>query len=320
MNLIPDFVINMGKFEKQGDTFRFEGKEIEWNNPVTGTSEKRTANGDILFASTFQKGTISFDITFDNVFNDTRAGVILNYKNINGHISEYQVGIRNLYGGYSIDYFNGKSWEFKAFGGPADFIQCKTKYSIKAELQGNSVHLYVNNVKVIEYTGLTDIISGACGLFVVNGAGAVIENIEITTQKPSVFCIMKFERDFDDLYRDVINPQCEKMGFCTIRADECYQSSAIIQDIIREISNASVVICDITMDNPNVFYELGYAHALQKPTILLADVNKRAQLPFDVSGYRTIFYSNTIAGKKDIEPNIRKYIKNILEGSPFPTW
>ena len=67
------------------------------------------------------------------------------------------------------------------------------------------------------------------------------------------------------------------------------------------------------MDNPNVFYELGYAHALQKPTILLADIDKRDRLPFDISGYRTIFYSNTIAGKKEIESHLRKYMENIAQ-------
>jgi nucleoside 2-deoxyribosyltransferase len=65
------------------------------------------------------------------------------------------------------------------------------------------------------------------------------------------------------------------------------------------------------MDNPNVFYELGYAHALNKPTILLADINKRDRLPFDISGYRTVFYENSIGGKKEIEKKLRKYIENI---------
>ena len=152
---------------------------------------------------------------------------------------------------------------------------------------------------------------GSCGIYVCNNSDTKIENVTIEEKKPSIFAIMKFEKDFDDLYKDVLIPVCDSFDYHPVRADECFTSSMIIQDIIREISEASIIIADITMDNPNVFYELGYAHALNKPTILLADADKRQHLPFDVSGYRTIFYSNSIAGKKEIEKNLRKYIENI---------
>ena len=75
--------------------------------------------------------------------------------------------------------------------------------------------------------------------------------------------------------------------------------------------NASIIIADITMDNPNVFYELGYSHAIGKNTILLADAEKRQKMPFDISGFRTIFYSNSIAGKREIERNLNNYIETI---------
>jgi hypothetical protein len=59
-----------------------------------------------------------------------------------------------------------------------------------------------------------------------------------------------------------------------------------------------------------VFYEVGYAHALNKPTILIAERN--IKLPFDVSPFRTLFYENTIAGKKKIEEGLRKHITSAL--------
>jgi nucleoside 2-deoxyribosyltransferase len=70
------------------------------------------------------------------------------------------------------------------------------------------------------------------------------------------------------------------------------------------------VIADITPINQNVFYELGYSHALNKPTILLAERGK--QLPFDVSGYRVLIYDNTIAGKKQLEDGLTKHFEAIL--------
>jgi hypothetical protein len=71
------------------------------------------------------------------------------------------------------------------------------------------------------------------------------------------------------------------------------------------------VIAEITPVNPNVYYELGFAHAINKPTILLAD---RAidRLPFDVSPFRVLFYENTIGGKRLFEDGLRKHIAAIL--------
>ena len=71
-----------------------------------------------------------------------------------------------------------------------------------------------------------------------------------------------------------------------------------------------MVIADITPDNPNVYYELGYAHGIDKPTILLSD-RKREELPFDVSGFRTLFYDNTIGGKSVVEERLRKHLDGI---------
>ena len=77
------------------------------------------------------------------------------------------------------------------------------------------------------------------------------------------------------------------------------------------IQNSAVIIADITPDNPNVFYEIGYAHALKKPTILLCDKALRDRLPFDVSGFRTIFYDNSIGGKRRVEEKLEVYLQNI---------
>ena len=62
--------------------------------------------------------------------------------------------------------------------------------------------------------------------------------------------------------------------------------------------------------NANVFYELGYAHALGKQTILLAERGR--ELPFDVSGYRCIFYDNTIGGKAVVQDSLTRHLTNIL--------
>jgi hypothetical protein len=63
-----------------------------------------------------------------------------------------------------------------------------------------------------------------------------------------------------------------------------------------------------------VFYEVGYAHAIAKPTVLLAQTD--TPLPFDVSGFRVIFYTDSIAGKRIVERELRLHLQSIL-GEPF---
>ena len=75
-----------------------------------------------------------------------------------------------------------------------------------------------------------------------------------------------------------------------------FKPGIILQDIIRSIVTSDVIVAEVTPANPNVFYELGYAHAIEKPTILLAEkpTDSGRHLPFDISGFRVIFYDNTI--------------------------
>jgi nucleoside 2-deoxyribosyltransferase len=84
----------------------------------------------------------------------------------------------------------------------------------------------------------------------------------------------------------------------------------IITDIAQEIMEARVIIADITPANPNVYYEVGYAHAIGKPVILIAET-PTSQLPFDVSGFRVLRYENTIGGKAKIETGLRKHLDAI---------
>ena len=121
---------------------------------------------------------------------------------------------------------------------------------------------------------------------------------------------MKFEETYDNLYREVIRPVCEKSGFEVQRADDVFRPGIILQDIINGLLDSDLVIAEVTPPNPNVFYELGFAHALDKPTVLLA--RRGGELPFDISGYRVIFYDDTIGGKPQVETTLNKHLTNIL--------
>ena len=121
---------------------------------------------------------------------------------------------------------------------------------------------------------------------------------------------MQFGPEFDDVYQDVVKEVCKSYEVNVLRADEVSGPGLIIGDIVRELSVSQLVIADITPTNANVYFEVGYALALAKPTILLA--KKGTPLPFDVAGFRTLFYEDTIGGKKKLEDGLRKHLDAIL--------
>lgn len=56
-----------------------------------------------------------------------------------------------------------------------------------------------------------------------------------------------------------------------------------------------------------------YLRTIGKEVILLCERDKRAGLPFDISGYRTIFYENTMVGKDKIEKEVETYLEEALK-------
>jgi nucleoside 2-deoxyribosyltransferase len=90
-----------------------------------------------------------------------------------------------------------------------------------------------------------------------------------TRPKKFVFILMPFSDAFDDIYKVGIKPACENAGAYCERIDEQIFTESILIRIFNEINKADLIVSDMTGRNPNVFYETGYAHALNKKVILL---------------------------------------------------
>src|SRR5260221_13512594 len=92
-----------------------------------------------------------------------------------------------------------------------------------------------------------------------------------TAPRPFVFVLMPFSDDFQDVYKLGIKAAAEEAGAYAERVDEqMYKESSIIDRITNQINKADVIVADMTGGNANVFYEVGYAHALNKTVLLLA--------------------------------------------------
>jgi len=110
---------------------------------------------------------------------------------------------------------------------------------------------------------------------------------------PTCFVVMPFAlAHSDSLWSDILKPAIESVSMAPIRGDLVPNVGPILEDITKCIAEASMLIVDITGTNPNVMYELGYAHALRKPTVLVYNVDAvgplDGDLPFDIRGMRMI--------------------------------
>ncbi|MDG1580423.1 hypothetical protein [Pseudomonas sp. GOM6] len=101
------------------------------------------------------------------------------------------------------------------------------------------------------------------------------------TAQPTCFVIQAFDSGtYDRRYSETIKPALIKAGVEPQRADEILGLNPIIEKIESAIELASICIAEVSEDNPNVWLELGYALALNRPTVILCDKSKRSRLPF----------------------------------------
>jgi hypothetical protein len=173
---------------------------------------------------------------------------------------------------------------------------------------GSNVSLFVNGVKVS--SAQAQISRSQLGLLLQSPEPIEVRNFLVAEEAPKAFVVMQFTESFNTLYEEVIQPVCSEFGYQAVRGDETFTSGSVLDEIIQSIQDASVVIAEITPNNPNVFYEVGYAHALNKPTILLCD-KTRDKLPFDVSGFRTLFYEDSIGGKRRVQESLIKHLQSV---------
>ncbi|TET21938.1 MAG: hypothetical protein E3J71_07860 [Candidatus Stahlbacteria bacterium] len=132
--------------------------------------------------------------------------------------------------------------------------------------------------------------------------------------KKSVFMVMPFEdKNAQEIYEHCTKKVCEKFGLEIRRADELFTTNVILDDILEEIKNASVIIVDISGKNANVFYELGMAHILKPQQTIMITNEPPHDAPFDIQHFRIIHYDNTVKGGKLFEDKLAKTLENLLQ-------
>jgi hypothetical protein len=129
------------------------------------------------------------------------------------------------------------------------------------------------------------------------------------------FMIMPFGGWFDEYYSRIYKPAIENAGLIAHRADDLYRPSTITSDIWEYTNRSKVILADLSERNPNVFYELGLAHALAKPAIMVTQ--SMDDVPFDLRSLRIILYDRNDPGWGDSLSE--KITKSLIETVKAPS-
>lgn len=123
------------------------------------------------------------------------------------------------------------------------------------------------------------------------------------------FIIQPFDKDkFDKRYDDIFEPAIRSAGLEPYRVDRDPSVRIPIEQIEEGIKNAKLCFAEITSDNPNVWYELGFAFALDKDVVMVTE--ERQKFPFDIQHKQVIKYKTS--STSDFE-NLGKNISNKIQ-------
>ena len=134
--------------------------------------------------------------------------------------------------------------------------------------------------------------------------GVNVSNISM--RENTVFCLMPFHKNFNKIY-ETISQTCKEAGYQCLRSDDIYNPGKILQQIIMLMFESQLIVAVLDGKNPNVFYEIGIAHSIGKTVILVANLAKVEDIPFDLRSDRFILYIN----HNDLKQKLSNVFKNI---------
>lgn len=290
--------------------WKFAKGNAHYQGPTA--KDSRTPIGLARASQRFRDGIISCRIKLSRN-EKTSAGIFVRFQSLDAPYCLALIGAYDR--AYAIsEYQPGAGWIARAMAGNLSNLAANETHDVKVTVIGQSISLNVDDVEVLNTTLSTPMEGTGFGLYAYDDGQVDFADVKIDSNHPKIFVIMPFAEPFDTLHKEVISPVASGLGFDVVRVDEVLGPGIIIEDIQRQIESCHVVVAEISTQNPNVFYELGYAHALRKPAILLVRRSDGPAMPFDIRSYRAIFYDDSIGGKKSVERNLQQHLTAVLGG------
>ena len=132
-----------------------------------------------------------------------------------------------------------------------------------------------------------------------------------TAKKPVVFVLMPFKGDnFINIFENGIRLACYEAGVHCIRVDKEIIFDKITEEIYNQIDRADILIADVTGLNPNVYYEIGFAHGLGKNVIFIKNAKDKSKFPFDTADFQHVIYTGSEHLKIELKRRISSFVQN----------
>ena len=141
----------------------------------------------------------------------------------------------------------------------------------------------------------------------------------------SCFVIQPFDKDkYDKRFTDIFEPAIIEAGLEAYRVDKDLSTRIPIDDIHEGIKQSKICFAEITTDNPNVWYELGYAFASGKDVVMVCSEERKEKFPFDIQHKLILTYKTgstsdfqnlktSITEKLSAFIQTRKQVQKIIE-------
>src|SRR5262245_8216611 len=129
------------------------------------------------------------------------------------------------------------------------------------------------------------------------------------------FVIQPFDHGpFDKRYEDIFVPAISAAGLEPYRVDRDPSATIPIDEIESGIRSSDACLADITTDNPNVWFELGFAIASQKEVVLVCSNRRESNFPFDIQHRSIIIYATDSSRDFDeLKEKVSKLLMAILD-------
>lgn len=119
---------------------------------------------------------------------------------------------------------------------------------------------------------------------------------------------------YDKRYKDVLLPAIKDADLEAYRVDEDHASSVLIDDIEQNIRSSEICLADITLDNANIWYEVGFAFANNRLVVMICAHPRPTKPPFDVQHRHIIFYTqDSPSDFKNLQTEITARLKAQIE-------
>jgi hypothetical protein len=291
--------------------WNFDGTEAVYHGP--DDTSTTSPLGLAVCEQRFRDGQLSATVELSRNLNSS-GGLLLGYQSADRGYFAATLGGHDR--AYSISEFvPGRGWVVLTGAGNGKNLKPNSPYHLAVAVTGQTLNLSVDGVHVISHLLSRPIDGTGIGYFAWDDAEVRFENLTVEGRHPHIFVIMPFKEPYDTVYREVIEPVARREGYQVVPIDEVSGPGVILEDIQQQITRAHAVIAEVSNHNPNVFYELGYAHALGKPAVILVRRQDDTIMPFDIRGFRAVFYDDSIGGKHALERNLQEQLRAVLRGS-----